>query len=106
MMYEIRRADMQNYKEYTIWKHATEDVWEICDDDFFKGSDTLIMVETKKVREFDLDGKHFRVFAKPNGKDQFSKEEDFKSLGKQKVVYYRFSDSDFVDANIIESGKQ
>lgn len=100
MLYEIRKFDMQNYKEYTIWKHTNEDVWEICDDNFFKGSDILIMAETREIREFDYDGKHFMVFIKPNCADRFTKEEEFEPFGIEKVIYYRFSDADFVNVVI------
>ena len=81
MQYEIKRADMMNYKEYYIWKHATDDIWEVCNENFFNGSDVLIMVETRKIREFDYKGKHFKLFVKENCKDWFSKEEEFKELG-------------------------
>ena len=31
-IYEFRYSDLQNHKVYCVWKHANEDVWEICDD--------------------------------------------------------------------------
>lgn len=97
-IYEIRRADMENLKEYHIWKHANEDVWEKCSELFGWGSDALVMVDVKKVREFDYKGEHFKVFADPNCKDRFSKEEFFEPTGKVgKVVYHRFTNNDFVN---------
>lgn len=91
---------MQNYKEYYIRKHANEDTWEVCSENFFCGSDVLILVETRKVREFDYNGEHFKVFVNENGKDWFSKEEQFKDYGVRKVVYYRFTEEDFVNVTI------
>lgn len=38
-IYEFRYSDLQNHKVYCVWKHANEDVWEICDDHLFNGSD-------------------------------------------------------------------
>jgi hypothetical protein len=102
MIYEIRKADMENYKEYYIRKHANEDVWEVCSENFFRGSDVLILVETRKVKEFDYNGKHFKVYVKENGRDYFSKEEEYKDFGVQKVVYHRFTDEDFVNVTINE----
>ena len=102
MQYEIRRADMQNYKEYYIWKHAIDGIWEVCGENFFSGSDILVMVETRKVREFDYNGEHYKVFVNENSKDWFSKEEEFKDMGVRKVVYYRFTDNGFVNV-IIDS---
>ena len=100
MQYEIKKADMQNYKEYYIRKHANEDVWEVCSENYFSGSDVLILVDTRKVKEFDYNGEHFMVYVNENGKDYFTKEEEFKNLGKQKVVYHRFTDEDFVNVTI------
>ena len=102
MQYEIRKADMENYKEYYIWKHATDDVWEVCNDNFFSGMDVLVLVETRKVKEFDYNGEHFKVYVNENGKDYFSKEEEFKDMGVRKVVYHRFTDKDFVNVTIEE----
>ena len=93
---------MQNYKEYTIWKHANEDIWEVCGDNFFSGSDILVLVDTREVREFDYNEKHFKVFVKPNYADRFLKEEEFKDYGMQKVVYYKFTDEDFVNVTMKE----
>ena len=36
-IYEFRYSDLQNHKVYCVWKHANEDVWEICDDHLFYG---------------------------------------------------------------------
>ena len=101
LIYEIRKADMLNYEEYTIRKHENEDVWEKCSDGFISGSDSLVMVDTKLVREFDYNNTHFRVFAKPNNEDRFTRVEEFKNLGPQNVIYYRFSVNDFVNVPII-----
>lgn len=96
--YEIRRADMDNLKEFRIWKHANEDIWEKCGENFGMGSDALVLVDVKEVREFDYKGEHFKVFADPNCKDRFSKEEFYEPIGKVgKVVYHRFTDKDFVN---------
>lgn len=101
--YEIRRADMENYQEYSIWKHANEEVWEVCDENFFKGKDSLILTDVKRVREFDYDGEHFQVFCKENGTDLFSKEEFFEPLQEVcKVAYCRFSEEDIVQGPIME----
>lgn len=102
MQYKIKKADMKNYKEYYIRKHATDDVWKVCGDNFFSGSDVLILVETRQVREFDYNGQHFKVFVKPNYEDRFLKVEEFAGYGVQKVVYYRFTDEDFVNVMIKE----
>lgn len=45
------------------------------------------MVEIRKVREFDYNGEHFKVFVNENGKDWFSKEEEFKDYGVRKYHY-------------------
>lgn len=100
MQYEIRKADMENYKEYTIWKHANEDIWEVRPEDWHVGSDVLILVDEKEVMEFDYNGEHFRIFKRPNNYNFFGKTEEFKDMGVQKVVYIRFSDEDFVDVEI------
>ncbi|WP_371286636.1 hypothetical protein [Dorea sp.] len=98
-IYEFRYSDLQNHKVYCVWKHANEDVWEICDDHLFNGSDALKMVETKIIREFDYEGKHYKVFVNPN--DRFVKKEKFKSMGLINVVYIRFLEKDLVNLNII-----
>lgn len=99
MQYEIRKADMHNFKQYTIWKHATEDVWEVCPENRGMGSDELILVDEKNIMEFDFQGEHFMVFTN-GGPDYFSKVEEFKGMGLQKVVYVRFTDEDFVNLTI------
>lgn len=53
-------------------------MWEICDDHLFNGSDALKMVETKIIREFDYEGKHYKVFVNPN--DRFVKKEKFNKI--------------------------
>ena len=72
-VYEIKRADMLNIKEYTVWKHADEEVWEVDDGKTFAGSDSLAMVERKQVIEFDYEGQHYRIYRKEG--DVFGKNE-------------------------------
>lgn len=103
VLYEIRKADIKNCKEYSIWKHANEDVWEKCDEKFFTGIDTLILVETRKVLEFDYDGEHFCIFDKSSSRNTITKKERFRDLGICNVVYMRFSGEDFVDVPIKSS---
>ena len=100
MQYEIRKADMQNFKEYTIWKHANEDVWEVRPKNFGVGCNYLILVDEKQVMEFDYKGKHFCVFIPSNGINYISKKEEFKDMGIRKVVYVRFTDEEFVNLTI------
>lgn len=101
--YEIRKADMKNLQSYSIWKHANEDVWEKCDEKFFTGIDTLILVETRKVLEFDYDGEHFCIFDESSSRNTITKKERFRDLGICNVVYLRFSREDFVDVPIKSS---
>ena len=97
-VFEIRRADMENLQEYRIWKHANEDVWEKCGEHFGSGTDALVLVDVKDIREFDYKGEHFKIFIPPNYEDRFSKEEFFEPIGKiGKVVYHRFTEKDFVN---------
>ena len=96
-VYEIKRADMLNRKEYTVWKHANEEVWEIDDGKKFAGGDSLVMVERKRVIEFDYNGFHYRVFRKEG--DMFGKNEswDYDSFVETvRAAYHRFTEDDFV----------
>lgn len=45
MNYEIRKFDVTNYKEFTIWQHATDKKWEVRPDGWGIGSDVLILVD-------------------------------------------------------------
>lgn len=105
VQYEIRKADIKNCKEYSIWKHANEDVWEVCDEKFFSGIDSFILVDTRKVLEFDYQEKHFQIFVDPFSYSTFTKKEPFMDLGICNVVYYRFSERDFVNVNLLEENK-
>lgn len=100
MQYEIRKADMQNFKEYTIWEHATDGIWEVRPEDWHVGSDVLVLVDEKRVMEFDYQGEHFCIFIPNNGINYISKTEEFKDMGIRKVVYVRFTDEDFVNVTI------
>lgn len=96
-VYEIKRADMLNIKEYTVWKHADEEVWEVDDGKTFAGSDSLAMVERKQVIEFDYEGQHYRIYRKEG--DVFGKNEclDYMTFKKTVcVAYHRFTEDDFV----------
>lgn len=96
-VYEIKRADMLNLKGYTVWKHANEEVWEIDDGKTFAGGDSLVMVERKRVMEFDYNGSHFRIFRKKG--DLLGKNEslDYESFVKTvRAAYHRFTEDDFV----------
>jgi len=100
MLYEIRKADVQNFKEITIWKHANEDIWEVRPNDWHIGSDILILVDEERVMEFDYEGQHFSILLKKGYPEYFTKEEPFKDMGIRKVVYLRFTDDDFVSKQI------
>ncbi len=94
-VYEIRRADMKNVKQYSVWKHANEEVWEVCDKNFLSGEDILVMCETKCVLEFDCNGSHYRIWQKRNG--TFYKKEYYAATQSvEMVVYYRFTDDDII----------
>lgn len=94
-VYEIRRADMKNVKQYSVWKHANEEVWEVCDKNFLSGEDILVMCETKCVLEFDCNGSHYRIWQKRNG--AFYKKEYYAATQSvEMVVYYRFTDDDII----------
>lgn len=96
-VYEIKRADMLNIKEYTVWKHANEEVWEVDDGKTFAGSDSQVMVERKQVIEFDYEGQHYRIYRKEG--DVFGKNEclDYMTFKKTVcVAYHRFAEDDFV----------
>ena len=94
--YEIRKADMDNLQSYSIWKHANEEIWEKCDENFFTGIDTLILVETRHIMEFDYKGKHFCLFDEPFSPSVVKKREPFRDMGICDVIYLRFSEEDFV----------
>lgn len=102
MLYEIKKADIQNFKEYTIWEHATDGIWEVRPEDWHVGSDILVLVDEKRVMEFDYHGKHFCVFIPSNGIKYISKKEEFKDMGIQNVVYITFTDDEFVNVRIKE----
>ena len=99
--FEIRKADMLNYKEYYIRSSATNNRWRVCSDNYFSGSDVLIMNDVKEIMEFDYNGQHFRVVKKGNGNDYFTKEEPFKDFGICEVVYIRFTNEDLVNIPIL-----
>lgn len=94
-IYKIRRADMKNIKEYSVWKHANEEVWEVDDGKMFSGSDSLTMVKTERVLEFDLNGSHYRIFRK--NIDTFCKKEYYELTNSvENVIYHRFTAKDIV----------
>ena len=94
-VYEIRRADMKNVKQYSVWKHANEEIWEVCDKNFLSGEDMLVRCEIKCVLEFDCNGSHYRIWQKRNG--TFYKKEYYAATQSvEMVVYYRFTDDDII----------
>lgn len=101
-VYEIRRADMKNVKQYSVWKHANEEVWEVCDKNFLSGEDILVMCETKCVLEFEWNGSHYRIWQKRNG--TFCKREYYDvTQSVEMVTYYRFTDDDIIHITFKDS---
>lgn len=101
MNYEIRKFDAKNYKEFTIWEHATDKKWEVRPDGFGIGSDVLILVDEKRIASFEHMGKKYLVEIPKSKKFFISKSENFENLGIQKVVYITFCDDDLVNYEII-----
>ena len=101
MNYEIRKFDVTNYKEFTIWQHATNKKWEVRPDGCSIGSDVLILVDEKRIAYFEHMGGKYIVEIPKNKKFLISKTENFENLGIQKVVYISFCDADIVNYDII-----
>lgn len=77
--YNIKITNVTNIREYSVWKHENEEVWEVCDN-VSSSSLNLATVKTRQVLEFDWEGSHFRIYPKKedacNDYLQFT-EEDF-----------------------------
>lgn len=101
MDYEIRKFDVTNYKEFTIWQHAIDKKWEVRPDGWGIGSDVLILVDEKRIASFEHMGKRYLVEITNNRKFFISKTENFEDLGVRKVVYISFCDADLVNYEII-----
>ena len=89
MAREARKSDLTNYNEFSIWKHADSDLWEK-QNNVFQGEDTLCMVETMRIAEFDLKEKHYMLNMDKIKK--YSKKEPYPTAEDEimNVVYYQW----------------